>query len=50
MGGACATTIIELGVLGMPIVASAVGGIPELVDETTGWLVDPFDDVDQFVR
>ncbi len=43
------TTIIDLGILGMPIVASAVGGIPELIDETTGWLVDPFDSVDGFV-
>jgi glycosyltransferase involved in cell wall biosynthesis len=43
------TTIIELGILGMPIVASAVGGIPELIDDTTGWLVDPFDSVEGFV-
>lgn len=33
------TTLIELGALGMPIVASAVGGVPELIDETTGWPV-----------
>jgi glycosyltransferase involved in cell wall biosynthesis len=43
------TTIIELGVMGMPIIASAVGGIPELIDETTGWLVEPFDSVSGFV-
>jgi glycosyltransferase involved in cell wall biosynthesis len=43
------TTIIELGVLGMPLVASAVGGIPELIDATTGWIVSPFDDVERFV-
>ena len=43
------TTIIELGKLGMPIVASAVGGVPEIIDASTGWLVDPFDSVDGFV-
>ena len=43
------TTILELGIRGMPIVASAVGGIPELIDETTGWLVAPFDDVHAYV-
>lgn len=34
------TILIELGALGMPIVASAVGGVPELIDDTTGWSVD----------
>jgi glycosyltransferase involved in cell wall biosynthesis len=43
------TTIIELGILGMPIVASAVGGIPELIDESTGWLVAPYDDIEGFI-
>ncbi len=31
------TILIELGAHGLPIVASAVGGVPELIDETTGW-------------
>lgn len=31
------TLLIELGGLGVPIAASAVGGVPELIDETTGW-------------
>lgn len=35
------TILIELGALGMPIVASAVGGVPELIDDGTGWPVDP---------
>lgn len=35
------TILIELGAMGMPIVASAVGGVPELIDEATGWPVDP---------
>lgn len=33
------TILIEVGVLGMPIVASASGGVPELIDDSTGWLV-----------
>jgi glycosyltransferase involved in cell wall biosynthesis len=35
------TILIELGAMGMPIVASAVGGVPELIDVSTGWPVDP---------
>ena len=31
--------IVNAAACGMPIVASAVGGIPELIDETTGWPV-----------
>lgn len=31
------TILIELAALGVPMVASAVGGVPELVDSTTGW-------------
>lgn len=33
------TILIELGALGVPIVASAVGGVPELIDRETGWPV-----------
>ena len=43
------TTIIELGAMGVPIAASAVGGVPELLDAGTGWPVTPFDDVAGFV-
>ncbi len=35
------TILIELGAMGMPIVASTVGGVPELIDVSTGWPVDP---------
>lgn len=42
------TTLIELGAMGMPIVASAVGGVPELIDVTTGWPVAPTDGVDGY--
>jgi glycosyltransferase involved in cell wall biosynthesis len=31
------TILIELAAHGLPIVASAVGGVPELIDESTGW-------------
>ncbi len=30
-------TIIELAIRGVPIVASAVGGVPELIQPDTGW-------------
>jgi glycosyltransferase involved in cell wall biosynthesis len=31
------TILIELAAMGVPMVASAVGGVAELIDETTGW-------------
>jgi glycosyltransferase involved in cell wall biosynthesis len=31
------TTLIELAVRGVPVVASAVGGVSELIDSNTGW-------------
>lgn len=33
------TILIEIGQMGVPMVATAAGGIPELVDEETGWPV-----------
>jgi glycosyltransferase involved in cell wall biosynthesis len=33
------TILIECAALGVPITASAVGGVPELIDEDTGWPV-----------
>jgi glycosyltransferase involved in cell wall biosynthesis len=32
-------TLIEAGCIGIPVVASGTGGIPELITEDTGWLV-----------
>jgi glycosyltransferase involved in cell wall biosynthesis len=33
--------LLEAGAAGLPIVAPDVGGVADLVDETTGWLVAP---------
>ena len=35
------TILIELASKGLPVVASAVGGVPELIDNVTGWPVGP---------
>jgi len=43
------TILIELAALGVPIVASAVGGVPELIDETTGWPMDAEATVTEYV-
>ncbi len=43
------TILIECAALGVPIVASAVGGVPELITAETGWLVEKVDDVDSYV-
>ena len=43
------TMIIQVMSAGLPVVTSAVGGIGELVDETTGWIVTQDDDVDAYV-
>lgn len=43
------TILIECAALGMPIVASAVGGVPELIDEETGWPVNSPNDPNAYV-
>jgi glycosyltransferase involved in cell wall biosynthesis len=43
------TILIEVAIRGMAIVASQVGGVPELVDEKTGFPVFKIDDVDDYV-
>lgn len=43
------TILIQMAVAGLPIVTSAVGGIPELIDENMGWLIDDIEDTEQFV-
>ena len=43
--------LIEAMALGLPIISSNVGGINELVqNDRTGFLIDPFDDVDQYIN
>ena len=44
------TILIELGALGVPIVASAVGGVPELIDGETGWPVPGDGGAQDYVR
>ncbi|MEQ7845642.1 glycosyltransferase [Nocardioides kribbensis] len=36
-------SVLESQALGVPVVTTTLGGLPELVDETTGWLVPPDD-------
>jgi glycosyltransferase involved in cell wall biosynthesis len=33
--------LLEVGIRGFPVVASAVGGVPELISRETGWPVQP---------
>ena len=42
--------IIELCTLGVPIVASAVSGVPEIITPRTGWPVDPQAGVEAYVQ
>jgi len=43
------TLLIELGARGVPVVASAVGGVPELITQETGWPVYDVENVDAYV-
>ena len=44
------TLLIELAMRGVAVIATAVGGVPELVDETTGWPVPLGSGVDVYIR
>jgi glycosyltransferase involved in cell wall biosynthesis len=44
------TILIECAAVGMPIVASAVGGVPELIDDETGWPVRASLEATAYVR
>lgn len=44
------TVLIECAALGVPITASAVGGVPELIDEDTGWPVRAPGEVQAYVH
>ncbi|WP_233234459.1 glycosyltransferase family 4 protein [Bordetella sp. LUAb4] len=37
------TILIDLAAAGLPIVASSVGGVPELIDDDSGWLITDTD-------
>ena len=45
------TVLVEAMSQGLPVVASRVGGIPELVEDgKRGFLIEPYDDVDKYVH
>ena len=44
------TILIEIAQFGVPIVASGVGGVPELINEKTGWLMAESATTDDYVE
>lgn len=43
-------TLADLASMGIPIVASAVGGIPDLVCADTGWLIESYMEAEPYVQ
>lgn len=43
-------TILEAASYGLPIIASGVGGVPEIVDESIGYLVDKENQQEEFAK
>jgi glycosyltransferase involved in cell wall biosynthesis len=43
-------TLLEAMGNGLPVLASSVGGVPELVNERTGWPIEAIDDPEAFRR
>ncbi|MFN8655284.1 MAG: glycosyltransferase [Candidatus Obscuribacterales bacterium] len=48
-GDGMPNVLVEAAACGLPIVSPNVGGISELIDEESGWLVSPCDDIDAYV-
>ena len=44
------TILLDMGSIGLPIIAPDVGGIGEVVNNGTGWLIDPPDDVTAYAK
>jgi glycosyltransferase involved in cell wall biosynthesis len=42
-------TLVDVAAEGIPVVASAVGGIPEFVNHETGWLISAYDQPGPYV-
>lgn len=42
------TILLDMAGAGLPIVAPNVGGIAEMIDNTTGWLIEDFEDVEAY--
>ncbi|WP_298258137.1 glycosyltransferase family 4 protein [uncultured Litoreibacter sp.] len=42
------TILLDMAAAGLPIVASNVGGIDELLDVSTGWLIDKFEVIESY--
>lgn len=42
------TILLDIGQTGLPIVASNVGGVSELINTDSGWLVDDIEDIEAY--
>ncbi len=42
--------LLEMAMIGLPIIAPDVGGIGELINDSTGWLVSSPDAIDEYVE
>ena len=42
--------MLDIGLAGLPIIAPSVGGIPEIIDNENGWLIEDFTDIAAYSR